>query len=212
MSAAEPYRRHDWVWLGRETSLPDRLEVRSHLEAGRPFIVARHPAPAGKDRLSLGLALPDKRRLGFGVAVSDVVRHRAPLPLAEVLPWVPDSWLPVLEGLAARFKAVGMEARVYGSAAWQAMTGVSYLREDSDLDLLLAPATAEQLRLTLGVLVSLEGTRPRLDGELVLPDGSAVAWREAASDSASLLVKTLSGVSLVPRPTWMSALRDPAHA
>ena len=92
------------------------------------------------------------------------------------------------------------------------MTGAAYLRKDSDLDLLLAPTTEEQLHLVLRVLVSMEGTRPRLDGEIVLPDGRAVAWREAASDSATLLIKGLSDVSLVPRSTWVSALRDPAHA
>ncbi|MDR3682455.1 MAG: malonate decarboxylase holo-[acyl-carrier-protein] synthase [Geothrix sp.] len=212
MRAAEPFHRHDWVWLRRETPLPDLGEVRRHMEAGRPFIVARHPAPAEKERLSLGLALPDKRRIGFAVAVSDVSRSRPPLSLEEVRPCVPGPWAPTLQRLAARFAAAGMEARVYGSAAWQALTGLSYLREDSDLDLLLAPATEEQLRLALGVLVSQEGTRPRLDGELVLPDGGAVAWREAASGAATLLVKTLSGVSLLPRATWMSALQDPAHA
>jgi phosphoribosyl-dephospho-CoA transferase len=105
-----------------------------------------------------------------------------------------------------------MEARVYGSAAWQAVTGAVYLREDSDLDLLLTPTTGEQLRLALEILGSMAGARPRLDGEIALPDGRAVAWREAASESATLLVKTLSDVSLVPRADWTSVLRDPAHA
>jgi phosphoribosyl-dephospho-CoA transferase len=212
MREAEPFRRHDWVWLGSETPLPDLAEVRSHREAGLPFIVGRHPALVGKDSLSLGLALPDKRRIGFSVEASGIHRHRAPLSLDEVLPRLPDPWLPMINQLAAHFRAAGMEAGVYGSAAWQAMTGVSYLRGDSDLDLLLTPATEEQLRLVLEILGSMEGARPRLDGEVVLPDGRAVAWREAASDSATLLVKTLADASLVPRTTWVSALRDPAHA
>jgi phosphoribosyl-dephospho-CoA transferase len=212
MRVAEPFRRHDWVWLGRETPLPDLAEVQSHDEAGLPFIVCRHPAPTRADSLQLGLALPDKRRLGFCVEASSIRRHRAPLSLDEVLACLPGPWLSTVNQLAAHFRAVGMEAGVYGSTAWQAMNGVSYLRADSDLDLLLTPTTGEQLRLVLGILGSMEGVRPRLDGEVVLSDGRAVAWREAASDSAILLVKTLDDVSLVPRATWASALQDPAYA
>ena len=212
MRVAEPFRRHDWVWLGSEAHLPDLADVRNHREAGLPFIVGRPPASTGKDSLSLGLALPDKRRIGFCVEASGIREHRAPLSLGEVLPCLPGAWLSTINQLASNFRAVGMETRVYGSAAWQAMTGVSYLREDSDLDLLLTPTTEEQLRLVLEILGSMEGARPRLDGEVVRPDGGAVAWQEVASDSATLLVKTLAGVSLVSRATWMSALRDPAHA
>ena len=211
MPVAEPFRRHDWVWLGSETRLPDLAEVRSHVQAGLPFIVCRHPASTGEDSLQLGLALPDKRRMGFCVEASEIRRHRAPLSLGEVLPCLPDPWLSTINQPAAHLRAVGMETRVYGSAAWQAMTGAAYLREDSDLDLLLAPTTEDQLRLVLGILGSMDGTCPRLDGEIVLPDGRAVAWREAASGSATLLVKTLTDVSLIARATWMSALQDPAH-
>jgi phosphoribosyl-dephospho-CoA transferase len=212
MRVAEPFRRHDWVWLGWEAHLPDLAEVRSHCLAGLPFIVGRPPVSIGEDSLQLGLALPDKRRIGFCVKTSSIRQRRAPLSLDEVLPCLPDPWLPTINPLAAQFRAAGMEARVYGSAAWQAMTGGSYLREDSDLDLLLTPTTEEQLRRVLEILGSMEGARPRLDGEVVLLDGRAVAWREAASDSAILLVKTLDDVSLVPRATWASALQDPAYA
>ncbi len=211
MSGAESFRRHDWVWVGRGTHLPDLIDIRCHQEAGLPFIVCRNPAASGKDRLGLGLALPDKRRIGFCVEMSGISRHQVPLSLGDVLHGMPHSWLPTLKHLAARFEGVGMEARVYGSAAWQAMTGVAYLREDSDLDLLLAPTADAQLCMVLGILASMDGSRPRLDGEIVLPGGGAVAWREAASDAATLLVKTRSEVALVPRATWMSALRDPTH-
>jgi phosphoribosyl-dephospho-CoA transferase len=212
MSVAEGFRRHDWVWVGRGTHLPDLMEVRRHHEAGLPFVVCRNPTSTRKDQLWLGLALPDKRRLGFCVEMSRVSRHQAPLFLREVLPVVPRSWLPLLTQLVAQLKEVGIEARVYGSTAWQAMTGTAYLREDSDLDLLLTPTTEDQLRSVLKILAPLDGARPRLDGEIVLSVGRAVAWREAASDAATLLVKTLSEVALVPRATWVSALREPAHA
>ena len=212
MSEAEPFRRHDWVWLGPEPGLPDLAEIRDHWEAGLPFIVGHNPPSMERDRLHLGLALPDKRRMGFSGAVSGIVRHRPPLSLEEVLPRVPQGWLPALEHLAILLKGAGLEVGVYGSAAWQALTGASYVRETSDLDLLLAPCTGDQLRAALAILGSMEGGRPRLDGEIVLPDGRAVAWREAARASSTLLVKTRREVALVPRAAWLSAFWEPAHA
>ena len=61
MSVAERFRRHDWVWVGRGTRLPDLMEVRRHHEAGLPFVVCRNPTSTRKDQLWLGLALPDCR-------------------------------------------------------------------------------------------------------------------------------------------------------
>lgn len=212
MSGAESFHRHDWVWVEAETHLPDWVDVRRHHAAGRPFIVGRPPEPPGEGSLWLGLALPDKRRLGFRVERAAVCRHQVPLALRDVLGAAPQAWLRRLTSLASQFEAIGMEARVYGSLAWQAMAGIAYLREDSDLDLLLAPATETHLRRALRLLASMEDGPPRLDGEILLPDGSAVAWREAASDAAILLVKTLAGVALVPRATWVSALHEVAHA
>ena len=211
MNAAEGFHRHDWVWV-EEACLPDLREVRRHGASGWPFVVGRSPVPDRPAILQLGLALPGRRRLGFSVEAAGIDRHRAPLSLAECLPSAPEVWLPGLRTLLARFEDAGMEPNVYGSLAWQAMTGTIYLHEDSDLDLLLAPATEGQLRLALAMLEAMEGARPRLDGEIVLPGGRAVAWREAASPSATLLVKTVCSVALVPRTTWMSALLDLSHA
>jgi phosphoribosyl-dephospho-CoA transferase len=39
----------------------------------------------------------------------------------------------------------------------------------------------------------------RLDGELELPDGAAVNWRELAQNGNQLLVKTMNGVEVRTR-------------
>jgi phosphoribosyl-dephospho-CoA transferase len=211
MAAPEPFRRHDWVWVGREALLPDLAEVRRHWAAGHPFILGRDAPSTGKDCLRLGLALPGRRRLGFDLEASEVTRRSAPWSLGEVLPCLPPSWLPGLRSLASAFEAIEIKAGVYGSAAWQALTGLAYLREDSDLDLLLEPGSAPRWRLVLELLQAREGVPPRLDGEVLLPGGGAVAWREAASDSPTLLVKSLTDVALVARPAWLGA-GAPVHA
>lgn len=91
--------------------------------------------------------------------------------------------------------------RVYGSFGWQLLTGLRYLRENSDLDLLLEPIdTCDADRMSAALLAA-NIARPRLDGELCFGDGSAVAWREwgdwRGGRVASIVVKRLDGPSLV---------------
>jgi phosphoribosyl-dephospho-CoA transferase len=108
--------------------------------------------------------------------------------------------------------ALDVEAVVYGSFGWQQLTGLDYLREGSDIDLLLQVASPEQADAAVAALHASGIESPRLDGELVFPDGSAVAWREWAIWRAGLveqvLVKRLDG-PLLARPShwahWGSA-------
>jgi phosphoribosyl-dephospho-CoA transferase len=90
-----------------------------------------------------------------------------------------------------------MTPLVYGSLAWQSATGVTYLADDSDIDLLLRPVSAAQARAALDILskAAQAGTL-RLDGEMEFPDGRAISWKELTTDAAHMLVKTRTGISL----------------
>jgi phosphoribosyl-dephospho-CoA transferase len=51
-------------------------------------------------------------------------------------------------------------------------------------------------------LLAWESRHPhRLDGELCLPDGGAVNWRELAGRSRQVLVKRLDGAAMEARDT-----------
>ena len=87
----------------------------------------------------------------------------------------------------------GVEARVFGSLAWQKLTGLDYLTACSDLDLLLPLPRSDLTRLT-AELAAIEAAAPmRLDGELVRADGAAVNWREIHAGVPDVLVKSASG-------------------
>jgi phosphoribosyl-dephospho-CoA transferase len=191
-------RRHDLVWLRPEVcsqlALDADAALAQWLARRRPAIVTRRNGEA-QHALALGVALPNRKRIAFSVAASAVEAVRPPLALREVIAATPKAWQRHLASLDAALSRC--DPRVYGSLAWQQLTGDVYLTADSDVDLLLAPRNFSDLRKTLRVLS--EARAPfALDGEILLPGSDqAVAWRELARSPRELLVKSLRDVKLV---------------
>ena len=82
---------------------------------------------------------------------------------------------------------------------WQHLTGLTYLSPASDLDLLWDAADPDDADRLVVSLASLDERGPvRLDGEIILPDGGGVNWREFLGTPDTLLVKTMRGVEIRP--------------
>ncbi|MFO1145171.1 MAG: malonate decarboxylase holo-[acyl-carrier-protein] synthase [Rhodospirillales bacterium] len=196
--------RHAFVWLAKswqrqlQTPLPQayRARIESWRAAGYPFVVARGEPADGEAIVRLGLALPDKTRLGFGVTPTAVIGMRPPPTLDEVMPAALPAWTETLRRVDAIARHHRVTVAVYGSLAWQALTGFAYLRSASDVDLLLTATRWGDLMDTASALAVLDGP-PRLDGEALLTDGAAVTWRELAAAPPRLLVKGRSSIRLV---------------
>ena len=113
------------------------------------------------------------------------------LPRSVVAPW---------RALVAALVASDCAARVYGGHGWQALTRLAYVHAQSDLDLLLPVSSTAHAEEVARTLESAAWNGPRLDGELLFPDGAAVAWREWRDHRqgrvAQVLVKRLRGVAL----------------
>jgi phosphoribosyl-dephospho-CoA transferase len=203
--------RHDWVQLGdgwdgglrSPLTVEDRDEVEGWRWRGLPLVVARRQPADGEDDLRLGLALPDKRRVGVHVAAPAVVAHAGPPTLAAALASAPAGWRQLLDAVVRLGNALDVPICVFGSLAWQHLSGLRYLRPGSDVDLLFAPrgwGAVEELLTALGSLDGFDSADgPRLDGEILLPDGGAVAWRELAARPSKLLVKGPRDVTLRDR-------------
>jgi len=93
---------------------------------------------------------------------------------------------------------------VFGALLWQHATGLPYLTSRSDLDLIWSISDERTAALLVEGLLRLDADGPvRLDGELELPDGAAVNWRELAQRGADSgdepLVKTMDGVEVRTR-------------
>ena len=208
------YARHDLVWLcgqgWRQARDMAPAHCRDMIEAWRqadwPAIVRRADADLLPDQLSLGIAMPPrpgdacKMRIGFRAKQSEISKVSPPLSIAQIREAAPAAWHPFLSALDSGAASQGLSIRVYGSVALQALTRQPYLTAASDIDVLLQPATRVQLHRGLDLL-NLYSHHLPLDGEIVFPNGLAVAWKELsaalhATRGHRVLVKEMHKVSL----------------
>jgi phosphoribosyl-dephospho-CoA transferase len=200
--------RHDLVWLapGWRAALVAPLEpavapvLEDWVARGRPLVACRRDG-LGTGELALAAALAPVgplRRARIAVRRAAVARVAPPPALADVLPSTPFPWRSALAALDRDARAAGLMVRVYGSLLWRHLTGEPHLTATSDVDLLVRVRTAGELGRALALLEARAAQDdPRLDGELVLPGGRGVAWRELAARPARILVKSSEAVELV---------------
>ena len=169
---------------------------------GLPLVVTRQPVPVA-DTLATGLPAPARfRRLRLAPAVAPRhVMFMDEFPAADAIGrLLPRDCVAAWRALLATLAAAGCAPRVYGGYGWQALTRLAYVHAASDIDLLLPVDSSAQADAVARVLAAAAWPGPRLDGELLFPDGAAVAWREwlahREGSSAQVLVKRLHGVAL----------------
>ena len=203
--------RHDRVWLA-PTTWRDRLasglddavdqEVDDWIRRGRALVTRRRDADVDKDACCLGIALPlamDRRRIAVVVDRAAVIRVAAPLSLAEIVDPAPLRWRPALRDLQQRAVTLATPLAVYGSFAWQAISGEPCVTAASDLDLLWDARDFDHVGRVIAMLLAWQDDSGlRADGEARFAKGDAVAWRELATTASRVLVKHDDGVALKP--------------
>jgi len=176
-------------------------------EEGWPTI-RRRAVPGEAAGTALGMPLPPfagKKRLAFLVKVDDVASVARPPLLSDARGSAPAAWRPTLDRLAELAIRHLVEARVFGSLAWQTLTGIDYVTVHSDLDLLLDIDRDTDLDRLTADIAAIEADAPmRLDGELMRDDGAAVNWRELHAGTNDVLVKRLDGVGLLGRRSFVA--------
>lgn len=221
-------RRHDRVYLrpcaaiafaGPTTLTPaTRVAVAAWIAAGRPLVAARQPESGGQRLLGLSLPLAlERQRVALLVDPAEVAEIRPPLTLGACLDGQPAAVRAVLATLEGALSHAGIRLGVFGSLAWEAFSGEAYRHPDSDIDVICEIADRAQLETALAVLAEAAAALPcRLDGELRLPGGDAVAWRELAAAygdrQRSLLVKGERRVALKTLAELLATLEDHALA
>lgn len=205
--------RHTLAWLSAHADW--RADVAAHdsrlaewFAIGWPAVVARRAADDPDPRVRLGVPLPPaegKQRLALRVPLHDIARQAPPPALAGLVERtdLPPAWQLPLQALLAI-----APARVFGAFAWQALTGLAYVHERSDVDLLWEVGEADAAAHLVAQLQAWERTfGRRVDGELCLPDGAAVNWREYGGAAREVLVKRVDGAMLEARDRLFEGAR-----
>jgi phosphoribosyl-dephospho-CoA transferase len=210
----ESWHRHDLLrvepraWprvLRRHPDLAVLPEVAQWATLGRPLIVRRHSPEDEENSLPVALALPPssgKRRVALQVETLDICKKIPSVTLRSVEKDAPLPWLPTVTAVLEVAKETGVEPWIFGSFLWEMLTGLSYLTATSDLDLLwpiVDRSCVTYLVSRLGDIAA--GSNVRLDGEVILPWGGGVNWRELHSGTSEVLLKTMSRVQLQPVTT-----------
>jgi phosphoribosyl-dephospho-CoA transferase len=188
-------QRHHLIWpsdpgwqrLQEQVADARRRATMAHWQSNNwPVVARRADADAATDEICAGIALPpdeqgNKPRIALRLRAGEVAVARAPILLQDVLaarlPGLPPAWPRAMAELHAQASRAGIALSVFGSLAWQALTGQAYLRSGSDIDLLFQPASRRQLEQGVRLLAYHAMFLP-LDGEIVFPGEAAVSWKE----------------------------------
>lgn len=211
-----PLRRHQlahlcadaWTQvLAREWDAEARACLDHWASHRLPLVVTRQAATGDAAGIALGLPAPTawgRRRLALQVPRTAIVCFGEFPRAAQVRSLLPRHAQPAWRALTASLAACRAPARVYGSHGWQQLSGLRYLRPGSDVDLWIAVDDAAHADTVASLLQGFAARRPRLDGELVFDDGSAVHWREwlawRSGQAHGVLVKRLNGAALASQP------------
>lgn len=215
------FRRHDLVradpaawatWLGTHPEFSGLGPFERWVELGRPLIVRRRLPGETGGTVPLGLPMPPadgKRRIGLALPATALTPMAVP-DLTEAGHHAPAAWRPTLAAVLALGRQHGLGVRPFGGLLWQAVTGLTYLSATSDLDLLWACPEPVPAGLLDGLEAIARDAPMRIDGEILLPDGAGLHWRELrdAPEGGSVLAKGCEGVTL--RPVAELRTRSPA--
>ena len=196
-----------WATLHVQAS-PDPVAqaVVQHWHAqGLPLMVGRQAGVPSQNGVTLGLPAPtqwDRRRQAFALPVSQLAYSGRFPRLSDAT--LRQRWRRRAQALDFALgellgHAVGA-VQVYGSFGWQCLTGLRYLRDESDLDLRLAVPDLAAAEAVVRLLAD-QSLPCRIDGELVFPGGQAIAWREMAQllegRVTQVLAKRIDGIALI---------------
>jgi malonate decarboxylase holo-[acyl-carrier-protein] synthase len=206
------WARHDLIWIGSGSwaaVLAARSDIAQHPLAvewvyrGRPLIVRRTAQADDANCVPFGLPLPPahgKSRICGALPTSSISTSAPPPRLAAALGCIPRSWRKTVD----RLLDLSPDVQIYGSLAWEHLTGLPYLSAASDLDLLWRHDDRETTERRLDEISKIDRDAPmRIDGEMISASGSGVQWRELVSKTSTVIAKHIDGASLVSRAVFL---------
>ena len=183
------------------TSDKAEFYVKQWIAEGRAFVYPRQNLRA--NLMQLGLAFVDggiKHRAFIQVRHQDVLCGDSPHKLEDILDMFAKTEAEVLRRLVETLNSAGLPIYVFGSVAWEMISGRPYRTAKSDLDLLCDVETLQDLRIVTEAFTSADLNLPfNIDGELRFTNDNCANWREVSAalshhDEMEVLVKGETGV------------------
>ena len=191
-----PLRRHDLAYVGDRAvvctesghPLPPLLQtwLLEWITAGKPLVVTRQKSSPDvtQPQIQLGAALPlrlGRAKVACSVAGASLARITPALSTERVSGVLPARDRRALARLSGLAESLGIALGVYGSTAWECLSGESCRRSDSDVDVICDVERRDALEPWLCAMeAAARVMEDHLDGEIRFPGGDAVAWRELA--------------------------------
>lgn len=167
---------------------------------GWPVIIRRDDNESSPESVAVGVPLPrssGKLRVAQHVPRVAVAARLPPVLLADCRHAAPRGWGAVLDQLEALGDATATAPGVCGSLLWQHLTGLEYLHDASDIDVLWRVTSLSQACAIAGALPEIEHcTGIRVDGEILSARGWGVHWREFGTQPPEMLVMTRGNAQL----------------
>ena len=217
-AVASPRRRHQlaylttpgWVDALRPPMEPDvAVHLQRWAERDLPLVVTKQVPGGARDTIALGWPAPRicaGRRVALRVAAAGIARFDEFPPALDAVDLLPAGARSCIESLLRALVELGTMPRIYGSYGWQRLSGLVYVHDHSDIDLWLGVQDLAQADAAAAILQAGDLGPVRVDGELVGPDGAAVAWREyrawRAGRSRGLLLKRLDSAAVEHQVAW----------
>ncbi len=191
----EPHDRYGWPW-------PDLYEYWQQ-QGCPPAIMCRQPKSVPLNMMAVAWSFPERChgiRMGGSALVrrDQVLSGVDPYRLSQNYSSLPSPWEQLLAELSETSREHQIEIGLFGSCALQIATGLPYLHQDSDLDLLLRAADPDgllpvweqcrYLSLSAGI---------KLDAEIDFGSYGQIKAEELFSGSKTLLLKGVTGARLV---------------
>lgn len=220
-------KRHDFVWLTPAARERIATEI-SHSDSTKALRMAcaflateipgivRRSAPCDIG-IGLGISFPircEGSRLRFATSVTrdEISTVVSPCQVIELPFEARLKPLQALEQVKQSLPGLAGKLGIYGATALQMLTGLAYLHDGSDLDLVIDGGTPEELFETHRILSAIaESTGVNIDAEVILDGIHGMKLKELVSAQKTVLAKTLHSVELMCRRDVLQSLAL-AHA
>jgi phosphoribosyl-dephospho-CoA transferase len=181
--------------LGLHPEIAAREHVADWVSRGWPVMVRRYLPADQPELIPVAISLPpSSARSGIALQLlpQDIGQRLPAVSLRECVELAPAAWTETLKSLLELGERLNAPPAVFGSLLWQKLTGLSYLHERSDLDLIWRVTQSQQGLALARAMAAIAAHSPMaIDGEFLLPDGAGVQWREFLDGAQEVIVKTL---------------------